>query len=89
MTHGNQRRGLKVISAIIVMIALLLLLFSHTTDLSKQSLSWVVFLPIFFLYGVVEALCSVYWLRAENLTLNQSLWAQSSLFQRPPPNTHA
>jgi hypothetical protein len=89
MTHGNQRRGLKVISAIIVMIALLLLLFSHATGLSKQNLSWVVFLPILFLYGAVEALYSIYWVRAENLTPNQSLWAQSSLFQRPPPNTHA
>jgi hypothetical protein len=89
MKHRNQRQVLKIISAIIVMIAFLLLFFSLATDVSKHDLSWFAFLPILFLYGTVEALCSIGWLQRENVALRQSPWKQPSLFQRPPPNAHA
>ena len=87
MTGRDQQQVVRIIAAIVLTLALLLL-FPHTTDLYDQSLSWFVFLPI-FLHGIVAALCSLWALLEENLTLSQGLLERSCLLQRPPPNVRA
>ncbi len=82
MTEDRQRRGLALIAAIAIAIALVFLLVPHTH--SGDAGAWLAILPIFFA-GVVSPLSLLSPLAFVYAGRTPDAPSLTASFQRPPP----